>query len=278
MRKKELIIILIFMFSIFGCNGPKKDFVFEKFKSELEKRNLKIDSIDEEDFIHININGNDLKISLENTRRKYESDSDESHILDLVHIITSYSSKIPKWEISKNEVFIQLFPNDFDYKDFINEKVTDDFSKVYVVIENEKQSWISKEDLKEWKITELDLKNQANLNADKLLEKTKINFEEIENKKLGVIEVQRTSLKGSLLFAPNMREKINKDFGFPFYAVIPVRDFCYIFAEKDFDFFSNRIGKIIVEEYQNSAYPITTEILKFSESGITSVGKYPVEK
>lgn len=266
------------MFGIFGCNSQKKDFVFEKFKTDLEKSGLKIDSIDKEGFIHINIDGNELKISLENARRNYERDSDESHISDLVNMITSYSSKIPSWKDSKDKVYIQLFPNDFDFQNFINEKVTDEFSKVYVVSEKEKLSWISKEDLKEWKISESELTKQTNINADKLLAETKINFEIIENRKLGVIEAERTSLKGSLLFAPKMKEKLNKDFGYPFYAVIPVRDFCYIFSENDFEFFSKRIGEIVVEEYKNSGYPITTEILKFTDNGIKAVGKYPAEK
>ena len=266
------------MFSFFGCNTKKKDFVFEKFKTELEKSGLKIDSIDKENFIHINIEGNDLKISLENVRRNYERDSDESHITDLINTITSYSSKIPNWEISKDKVYIQLFTNDFEFNDQINEKVTDEFSKVYVVSLNDKLTWITKADLKEWNITETELKKQADINANKLLEKTEIKFEIIENRKLGLIEVKRTSLKGSLLFATKMKEKLNKDFGFPFYAVIPVRDFCYVFSQEDFDFFSNRIGEVVVDEYKNSGYPITTEILKFTENGIKSVGKYPVDK
>jgi hypothetical protein len=54
------------------------------------------------------------------------------------------------------------------------------------------------------------------------------------------------------LFAPAMKEKINKNFSFPFYAIIPVRDFCYIFSEKDFDFFSERIGKVVVDEFKQS--------------------------
>lgn len=277
MRKLE-IIILIFMFSFFGCNTKKKDFVFDKFKTELEKKGLKIDSIDNEDFIHINMDGNDLKISLENVRRNYERDSDESHITDLINVIISNSSKIPNWEIAKDNVYIQLFTNDFEFKDQINEKITDEFSKVYVISQNDKLTWITKTDLKEWNITEDELKKQTDINANKLLEKTEIKFETIENRKLGLIEVQRTSLKGSLLFATKMKEKLNKDFGFPFYAVIPVRDFCYIFSEEDFQFFSNRIGEVVAEEYKNSGYPITTEILKFTENGIKSVGKYPVEK
>ena len=72
-----------------------------------------------------------------------------------------------------------------------------------------------------------------------------------------------------------MKEKVKKEFGFPFYAVIPVRDFCYIFSENDFDFFSDRISQIVVDEYKKSGYPITTEILKFTDKGVEAVGQYP---
>ncbi|MCV9933613.1 hypothetical protein OIU80_15110, partial [Flavobacterium sp. LS1R47] len=219
-----------------------------------------------------------VEISLENIRRNYERDSDEKHISDLVQTILSYSADIPNWENSKNNVYIQLFPNDFDFKDLIYEKVTDEFSKIYAVSEKEKLTWISTDILMKWNISEQDLIKQADLNANELLSKTKIDFEIIEDRKLGMIEVEKTFLKSSLLFASKMKEKLKSEIGFPFYAVIPVRDFCYIFSEKDFEFFANRIGKTVVQEYQNSGYPITTEILFFSEDGMTAVGKYPTEK
>jgi hypothetical protein len=269
------------MLDLSGHNNQKKDIVFEKFREQLEQSGLKIDSIDNENLIHINVDGNNLEISLENVRRNYERDSDESHITDLVQTILSYLSypaDVPNWENSKNNVYIQLFPNDFDFNNLISEKVTDEFSKIYAVSENEKLTWISADNLKKWKITELDLIKQADLNANELLAKTKIDFETIEDRKLGMIEVEKTFLKSSLLFASKIKEKLKADIGFPFYAVIPVRDFCYIFSEKDFDFFANRIGTTVVKEYQNSGYPITTEILFISENGITAVGKYPTEK
>lgn len=259
----------------FNTHNDNADFVFEKFKAELEKNNLEIDYIDSEDFIHINIDGNDLKISLENVRLNYERDSDESHITDLVETIISYSYDMPDWENAKDKVYIELFPNDFDFENTIREEVTTEFSKVYVVSENERLSWISKDDLETWGITEQDLRKQADLNADTLLAKTKVSFDLIEDRKLGMIEVDRTSLKAALLFAPKMKEKLQSDFGFPFYAVIPVRDFCYIFSENDLDFFAARLGKVVVDEYLNSGYPVTTEILKFSETGISALGKYP---
>ena len=119
--------------------------------------------------------------------------------------------------------------------------MTGGFSKVYVYNEEDKLTWITKEDLLKWKVTKADLDRRANINANKLLEKTPITFDTIENRKLWLIEVEHKTLKGALLFAPTMKDKVEKDFGFPFYAVISVRDFCYIFSEKDFDFFSGRI-------------------------------------
>lgn len=211
-------------------------------------------------------------------RRNYQRDKDESHISDLVQTLVSYSIELPEnWSDAKDDIYISLFPNDHDFQEFLHTKITDEFSKVYVHSGQDKLTWITKNDLKKWNITETELDIQANNNADNLLKITPITFDTIENRKLGLIEVEHTTLKGALLFAPTMKEKIKTDFGFPFYAVIPVRDFCYIFSEKDFNFFSERIGKVVVDEYKQSGYPITTEILKFTEKGVEAVGKYPVE-
>jgi hypothetical protein len=279
MRNFTLIITLVMILGIFGCkNSQKKDYVFEEFKSQIEKHGMKIDSVDKTELIYLSKGDWSLKVSLENVRRNYERDKDPKHILDLVETLISSNLEMPKsWADVKNGVYISLFPNDFDFSYYIHSKITDEFSKVYVFSENDKQTWISTNDIKNWKITAMELDQQANNNADALLERTPITFDTIENHKLGLIEVELTSLKGALLFAPTMKEKIRKDFGFPFYAVIPVRDFCYIFSEKDYKFFSERIGKVVVDEYKKSGYPITTEILKFTNKGVESVGKYPVD-
>ena len=267
------------MFGLFGYkDNKKKDFVFDEFKTQIESNGMKIDSVDETGLIYISQGELTLKISLENVRRNYERDKDKSHISDLVQTLVSYSIEIPKnWAEAKDDIYISLFSNDHDFQEFLHVKMTDEFSKVYVHSGQDKLTWITKEDLKKWNITETELENQANNNADKLLKTTSITYDTIENRKLVLLEVEHTTLKGALLFAPTMKDKIKTDFGFPFYAVIPVRDFCYIFSEKDFDFFSGRIGKVVVDEYKQSGYPITTEILKFTDKGVEAVGKYPIE-
>lgn len=267
------------LFGLFGCKGnAEKDFVFEEFETQIQKQGMKIDSVDESGLIYISQDELTLRVSLDNVRRDYERDKDESHISNFVQTLISYHVELPsKWTEAKDDIFISLFPNDFEFNDFIRHKVTDVFSKVYVHSGQDKFSWITTDDLKKWNITETELDRQANINADNLLAKTKIGIDTIENHKLGLIEAEPPTLKGALLFAPAMKEKINEDFGFPFYAVIPVRDFCYIFSEKDFDFFSERIGKVVVDEFTQSGYPITTEILKFTDGGVEAVGQYPVE-
>lgn len=270
---------LIVLFALLGCKThAKKDYVFDEFKSQIERKGMKIDSVDETGLIYISQGELTLKISLDNVRRNFERDNETTHISDLVATLVSYSTELPeKWADVKEDIYISLFPSDFDFNDFLNKPITDEFSKIYVHSGDTKISWIAKSDLTRWGITESDLEKQANNNADRLLIQTPLLYDTIEHRKLGMIEQENTALKGALLFAPAMKEKVKKDFGFPFYAVIPVRDFCYIFSEQDFAFFSQRIGKVVVEEYKQSGYPISTEILKFTDRGVEVVGKYPVE-
>jgi hypothetical protein len=256
----------------------KQDFVFEEFKYQIEREGMKIDSVDEDGLLVISQGEITLKISLGNVRKNYERDKDESHISDLVQTLISYSIEVPAtWSEVKDNIYISFFPNDYEFNEFMHYKVTDEFSKVYVYSGQDKLAWIANDDLLKWEITEADIENQSNINADKLLESTPILFNVIEEHKLGSIEVEQVSLKGALLFAPAMKNKIEKDIGFTFYAVLPVRDFCYIFSENGFDFFAARIGKVVVDEYTQSGYPITTEILKFTAEGVEAVGKFPVE-
>lgn len=262
-----------------GKDEDKKDFVFEEFKSQIEKAGMKIDFVDETGLIHIPVGELSLKISLDNVRRNYERDNDIDHISDLVKVVASYSTGLPEWEEAKNDIYISLFPknDDTDNKSFLFKEITDEFGKVYVHAGDSKLSWISENDLKKWNITEEELEGLANQNADRLLKDTIIEIETVDGHQLGLIETKHISLKGALLFAPGMKKKIEKDFGYPFYAVIPARDFCYIFAEGDFDFFIPRMGKVVVNEYTQSGYPITTEVLKFSDNGVEAIGKYSVD-
>lgn len=270
--------LILVLLEFTGCKIRNKDYVFEEFKSRIENKGMRIDSVDKTGLVYISQGDNNLKVSLDNVRKNYARDKDTSNISALVESIVSYSLEIPSnWKNAKDSIYISFFPNDYKFESFLHHKVTDEFSKVYVYSGNEKLTWITQDDLKKWNITENELDNQAKINADKLWASTKITFDTIENRRLGLIETEHETLKGALLFSPVLKQKVLKDFGFPFYAVLPVRDFCYIFSEQDFKFFSKRIGSVVIDEYKHSGYPITPEILKFNDKGVEAVGKYPVQ-
>ena len=255
-------------------NNSKEDVVFNKFKTQLKNKGLTIDSIDKDGFILINIEETELKVSLENVRRNYERDNDDSYITDLVNTIVSHSSKKEDWENIKDKIYVQFFPNDFEFENLVYEKVTNEFSKVFMVNTNNNFSFISDDDLIDWKLDLDALKNQVNLNLDTFVDKIQIEVEDVDNHKLGMINIEEVWLKSACLFSSKIKNLVKSNIGFPFYAVIPVRDFCYIFGEQDFEYFSERLGSVVVEEYEKSGYPITTEILKFSETGVKAMGKY----
>ncbi|GEO04434.1 hypothetical protein AAE02nite_20980 [Adhaeribacter aerolatus] len=265
------------MLELFGCKKKETDIVFEKFRTQIESQGLKIDTIDDEGLIHISKGDIDLKVNLDNLRKNYERDHDDSLIIDFVEVIFSQLEPFPVWETARNNIFISLYPSDFDFQDFLNKPVTDDFSRIFIHSGNNKFTWISKDDLTGWKITEDELEKAALTNGQLELNKATLQIDTIENHKLGFLETEHESLKASLLFSPNLMEKVKDELGWPVYAVIPVRDFCYLFSENDFDFFSGKLGKTVIEEYKESGYPITTELLKFSDKGIEAVGKYPRE-
>ncbi|MNQ65227.1 hypothetical protein D3C85_796760 [compost metagenome] len=255
-------------------SNSKEDVVFNKFKMQLESKGLTIDSIDKDGFILINVEESELKVSLDNVRRNYERDNDDSYITDLVNTIVSNSSKKEDWENIKDKIYIQFFPNDFEFENLVYEKVTNEFSKVFMVNINNNFSFISDDDLRDWKLDLEALKNQVNLNLDTFVDRIQIEVEDVDNHKLGMINIEEVWLKSACLFSSKIKNLVKSNIGFPFYAVIPVRDFCYIFGEQDFEYFSERLGSVVVEEYEKSGYPITTEILKFSETGVKAMGKY----
>lgn len=254
------------------------EIVFEIFRANLEKNGLSVSSVDPDGLIRVRHGETILAVSLENVTRNYERDKDETAITDLVQtILNTNTTKLAGWDEVRDHVYVSLLPLKSLIGDPIYQPVTMVFGKVYVLAGNNKLTFIDYSELERWKITQDELAAQADKNADLLVEQASIESGLVEGRKLGMVQHPYASLKTALLFAPSFRKKAEPGFGFPFYAVMPVRDFCYIFSEEDFEFFTSRIGKVIVEEYKKSRYPLTTEVLKFEEDGVDAVGEYPVD-
>jgi hypothetical protein len=80
-------------------------------------------------------------------------------------------------------------------------------------------------------------------------------------------------LKASLIFANNLRPKVEPILGWPIFAVIPSRDFAYLLPESSQAIFGN-IGKVVVSEYSRRGYPISTEVFRIDDEGTRAVGAF----
>lgn len=260
------------------------DLVLEEFTAQLAQHGIVIDTIDDDGLIHITRGEATLQVSLDNVRKNYTRDNDKRHIHELVETIVAYDADgigeaMPTdWETARPYIFASLYPkDDFDFDDVVHHPLTDEVEKIYLYTGDDRHSWISSGNLETWNVTEDDLVQQANDNADLLLADTEIEIQDVDGHMLGCFNTSRPDLKATLLLAPSLRNRIASDFGFPFFAVVPVRDFCYIFSEADAEYLLARLGPTVVDEYQESGYPITTEVWQFSDEGIRAVGRYPVE-
>ncbi len=256
------------------------DIVYQTFKTILDKNNFKIVRIDEEEIITIQKDEWIGKVSLYNIRKEYQRDADIQEVINFSNlVIPRVENNLPDWDIIKDFVYISFFPSDFDFQDFINKPITKDFHQIFICQWGELFYWVSKQMLVDWGLSEQVLEEQVLENCKKALNEAELQVNMVEDHKLGFFESKdHENLKASFLSAPNFKEKVMLEFGFPIYAVIPVRDFCIIFSEKDFDYLSQRLGNTVIEEYTESGYPITIEILKITEEGINAVGKYEVQK
>jgi len=253
-----------------------QDIVFDRFKIRLEDLGLTIDKIDDGDFIYIEHGENTLKISLDNVRRSYEQEGTFDHLDNLVNSIHSHLMEvpIPAWEEAHLNVYCSLFPSDYDFCNFLHEKITDDFHKTYIYYDSGQYIWINYDQLREWQIEEQMFKQQVEINMNVLLGNSNIEITETEDAlRLAFFETSIEGVKSALLFSQNLKEKVEPLLGWPIYCVLPVRDFCYMFSQKDEGLLS-RLGEIVLDEYSNSAYPVTTEALLLSDDGIKTVGKY----
>lgn len=254
------------------------DTVFNLFKQGIELQGMQIEAIDEEGFVLVQKGDTTLKISLDNVRKDYERDGDIAAIENLVEALANYGTGIPeKWEDAKTNVYMAFYPNDFDFSNLVYIPVTQGFSAGFVYSSGTTQLLVSPEETALWEIDEEQLRDQAFANAEVLLRQSNVSFTEVEGRRLGYIDTDYDALKGALLFSYGFKEQMGIQLGLPFYAIFPVRDFCYVFAEADLEYFSERLGSLVKEEYQNSGYPITTEILKFTQDDVTAIGAYDLE-
>ena len=259
-----------------GCSEKgRMDSANQIFESELRKRHVSFSGPDAQGLYKLESESGRLTVSLENIARNYKRDGEPEAIIRFIDQTLS-TFVLPKWEQAKTLLYFSAEPSDHQFGSTIRWPVSESVSKVLALtdLQEGKITWITPKMLTEWGVSQETAVKVAEANMDRLLQDKEPELAgEIDGKLLGMIPVDSV-FKASTIFAPSFKGFISRKLAWPVLVVIPCRDFIYVLPEKD-KALLDKMGAVVLREYRQSGYPITTEVLRVSDDGIEAIGKFP---
>ena len=221
----------------------------------------------------IEIDGGTLVLSLDNVSRDFDRDGDPQRICRYIESSLAIFAPLPTWEHARARIYWSAEASSADLGGTLHESVTERVSRVLVFIDLVGMRWLLPKCLADWGVPMTELDAAARENLDRLLHGKRLEVERDDGRALGMVPIDSVALKASVIFAPGLKGFVEAELGWPVLAVIPCRDFIYLFSEGD-DVVS-ALGDTVQREFRESAYPITTEVLRISDEGIEAIGHFP---
>jgi hypothetical protein len=246
----------------------------DRFLSALQKRGIPDHRRLEDGRFVVSVNGTDCTVSLDNVARIAMRDGDFGAIDQLVDRLFSIRLEPRSWQDAVLGLRLSVESSTVELGDAIQLPVGGHVVQVLALVDDEESqiAWVSPRQLEGWGVSERLALDAALANMNTLLEKTQLEIQEAAGCKLGMF-LTSSPLKASLVLAPALREKVLDPIGWPVFAVIPCRDFLYVFRDEAL---IGRLGGVVVREFRESGYPISTEVFRISDEGIRAIGTFPV--
>ncbi|MBN1800526.1 MAG: hypothetical protein JW891_03420 [Candidatus Lokiarchaeota archaeon] len=246
------------------------------FEELLLEKNIEIISQTEKTYI-INNGSSKLNVTIENLEKEYDRVKSPEIVRLFVDQILNIQEVPSEWQKASKRIFLSLEPSNYDFENIIYEKITEFTNMVAVYVDENDfgMTWITTNMLQEWNVDIKELRQVAKENMRELFNSVPLKILNFNQTPIVCFETN-SLLKASLILSPQLKSKIKSLIGWPILALVPCRDFVYILSEKNLDLV-NRLGGIVLKEFSCSGYPLTTEVLKISDNGITAIGKFRFE-
>jgi hypothetical protein len=247
--------------------------VRKEFEAELARRKIAF-SRDAESGRHaIAFGETRLLVNLENLVRDVSRDGDVGRIARFVDSIES-SAAVDRNELDLSRIYWCLEPNDHVDKPDVRVALSDRVDRVLCMVSRDGGliTWVSAEMLAQAKLGEAEAGAQAFDNLAAALREAEISTNDIDGVKLGMLG-SRLAFKAALILAPNAREILEPVLGWPLLAVAPDRDFLYLWNAGHAEF-AGRVGGVVVREFQEAAYPVSTEVWRLDGDGVRAIGEF----
>jgi hypothetical protein len=245
------------------------------FEAELSQRGVSFE-MDEEAVYKVQVGRWTVSASLENVGRNAEREGDPSLIVQFVDQILAFSGDHPSWDEARRLLFWAAESAQVDFDDAIQFEVSDEVRRVLTLTDDEqsKVAFVTPSMCNDWGVSVEDACAAASANQDRLLDgielETDGDGDPLET--LGMIPIH-PPYKASTIFASTFKPLVEPALGWPVLVVLPCRDFVYVIA--DGSRLLGKLGSVVVKEFKNSGYPITTEVLRVSDDGIEAIGRFP---
>lgn len=246
------------------------------FEDDLLRRGFSF-SIDAESGRHaVEIGNGQMLVSLENLLRDVANDGDAGRISRFVDAIVA-SSSVSVDTLSADRIFWCLEPNNYEERADIRVPLSERVDRVLVHLSSDGRlvTWVTHKLLSLHGLSESDAGEKAFANLGRTLSEATIESQDIDSVQLGFVG---TSLpfKASFILAPNLRDVIGAVLGWPLVAVVPDRDFLYVWGAQHTGFVQ-RVGNVVTREYSQASYPISTEVFEISDEGVRAIGEFPTQ-
>jgi hypothetical protein len=247
------------------------------FEKELRARGLNFRIEPATDRYELSIGGGTMLVSLDNLTRDFERDGDIGRIARFVDAIEAAADEEETLQFSPAGLFWSLETNDLEEGPGFREPVSECLDRILIhqSADGKLLTWVTPDMLTEMSLTPEDASQLgfAHL-ADELLA-AEVEYDEIDGVRLGYLSTQ-LAFKASLLLAPNLKAVVSPHLGWPLLAVCPDRDFLYLWSAEHQDFIG-RVGGVVVEQFQESAYPLSTEVFRVDDDGLKAIGAFPTD-
>lgn len=215
-----------------------------------------------------------MLVSLDNLKRDISNDGDRGRVSRFVDAVVA-SADASEAVRSADQLYWCLEPSDYeeraDYRVALSDRV--DRVLIHLSPDGRLVTWVTPAMLGSLGLSQSEAGARAFTNLGRALSEASIESRDIDGVQLGFIG---TSLpfKASLILAPNLHQVLGPVLGWPLMAVVPDRDFLYVWAARHTDFVQ-RVGGVVVREYSQASYPISTEVYEITDQKIRPVGAFP---
>jgi hypothetical protein len=254
------------------------DLVAALFEQELRRRGVPYEVDGESKRYRLHLQGGEFLVSLDNLAREYIRDQDGACVARFVDGVLGVGVREQPWEEARASLLFTLEPSDYAEPPPLRTRISDRVDKVPVLVRASGRtlSWITPAMVADWQVSLAEVEATASRNLAAALATAKLEYENVDGVRLGFIETE-LPFKAALILASNLREVVSPVLGWPLHAVIPDRDFLYLWAAQHRDMV-NRVGKVVVKEFTTSPYPLTTEVFEIGDRGVDAIGAFPTEK